>query len=122
MRVEKKYSSGTDEYRTSTPVATAVKFGHNKGFASKKKLEEHFSKHGSQVGATSVENYLQMAQALRDAPIGPDVLQEKRPSDSNYCRFQKSTGYFMVFEEDGTIRTFFRPNDGLRYYQRQMQR
>jgi pyocin large subunit-like protein len=84
-------------------------------------LEEHWQKHGREFRATSREQYLQMAQALRDAPVGGNVLEIVR-GDGAVSRFDKNSGAFIAFERNGTIRTFFRPNDGERYFRRQAQR
>ena len=94
----------------------------NVGFSSHEKLSEHFKKHGKEVGAVSEADYLEKAQALRDAPLTPDIREQLRPSDGHTCRFQKSTGYFEVFDNRKVIHTFFRPNDGEQYFERQMNR
>lgn len=59
-----------------------------------------------------------MAQSLRDAKAGPDVLESRRP-DGGAAHFDKKKGWFVTFDADGTIRTFFVPNDGVRYFNRQ---
>jgi hypothetical protein len=99
--------------RTSAP---------SRGFRSLARLEEHFSKHGREFKATSAAQYLALAQALRDAPVGGDVLELIRPGDGVVSRFDKRSGAFLAFDADGTIRTFFRPNDGEAYFRRQDRR
>ena len=42
--------------------------------------------------------------------------------DGVTTRFDRQTGAFVAFNRDGTIRTFFKPNDGERYYRRQAER
>ena len=37
-------------------------------------------------------------------------------------RFDRRTNYFGAYNRDGTIRTFFVPNDGERYFRRQASR
>jgi pyocin large subunit-like protein len=37
-------------------------------------------------------------------------------------RFDRRGGEFLAFERDLTIRTFFRPNDGEAYFDRQLKR
>ena len=39
--------------------------------------------------------------------------------DGVTTRFDRQTGAFIAFNPNGTIRTFFKPNDGERYYRRQ---
>ncbi len=97
------------------------RFG-DRGFRSSAQLEEHFEKHGAEFGARSAAEYLGLARHLRDAPVGEDVLEATRPVDGVVSRYQRSTGAFLAFDADGTIRTFFKPNDGERYFRRQLTR
>ncbi|MFN7928432.1 MAG: hypothetical protein U0Y68_10880 [Blastocatellia bacterium] len=92
------------------------------GFRSRRNLEEHYAKHGSEFGGISQTDYLRLAQSLRDAPAGGDILEAVRSADSITTRFDRKTGAFLAFNEDLTIRTFFKPNDGERYFKRQLQR
>lgn len=92
------------------------------GFRNQERLQEHFEKHGREFGASSAEQYDRMARALRDAPISPDILEATRKSDGVISRFDRTTGAFIAFETNGTIRTFFKPNDGERYFRRQLTR
>lgn len=66
--------------------------------------------------------YLSMAQTLRDEPVSSNVLEIVRDADRVVSRFDKRTGAFLAFDRDGTIRTFFKPNDGERYFRRQATR
>lgn len=99
-------------------LAPLTALAGGRGFRSDRYLDDHFAKHGREFGEISKQDYLKMAQSLRDAKVGPDVLESKRP-DGGYSRFDKRKGWFGAFESDGTIRTFFIPNDGLRYFRRQ---
>ena len=91
------------------------------GFRSRGALDEHFQKHGAEFGRITREQYLQRAQALRDAPAGGAVLEAKR-ADGVITRFSTATGEFLAFNPDYTIRTFFKPNDGRAYFRRQASR
>jgi len=91
------------------------------GFASRQKFLEHYDKHGAEFGSVSKEEYLREAQALRDRPAGGDVLEVTR-ADGVVTRFDKQSGAFLAFNPDLTIRTFFKPNDGERYFRRQSKR
>jgi pyocin large subunit-like protein len=51
-----------------------------------------------------------------------DGLTEARRPDGEFSRFNRRTGYFGAYNPDRTIRTFFIPNDGERYFRRQAQR
>lgn len=92
------------------------------GFRSRARLEDHYQKHGREFGRVSQDEYLRMAQTLRDAPAGGDVMEITRVSDGVISRFDRSSGAFLAFDPDGTIRTYFKPNDGEAYFRRQAKR
>ncbi len=96
-------------------------WGPTVGFASRNRLEEHYDKHGSEFGTISQQEYLRLAQALRDATAGGPILQSVR-RDGVVTRFDRRSGAFIAFNPNGVIRTFFRPNDGERYFRRQLER
>ena len=91
------------------------------GFASRRGLESHWQKHGAEFGNPSLERYLSMAQDLRDAPLSSKVIEAPQ-SNGSYARFDRTTGAFLAFNRDLTIRTFFRPNDGETYFRRAIHR
>jgi pyocin large subunit-like protein len=91
------------------------------GFRSQAQFEEHYQKHGSEFGHISKQEYLHLAQELRDAPAGGPILEARRP-DGEFSRFDRRHGYFGAYNRDGTIRTFFIPNAGERYFLRQARR
>jgi len=96
-------------------------WGAGVGFADTRRLEEHYEKHGAEFGHITKQDYLRQAQLLRDARVGGPVLETVR-ADRVATRFDRQTGAFIAFNPNGTIRTFFKPNDGERYYRRQAER
>ncbi len=100
---------------------TALPARPHVGFVNERRLEEHYEKHGSEFGRISKQEYLHQAQLLRDAQVGGPVLQTVR-ADGVTTKFDRQTGAFVAFNPNGTIRTFFKPNDGERYYRRQADR
>lgn len=91
------------------------------GFRSRQQLDDHYAKHGAEFGKITKSQYLQMAQEFRDLPKGGDVLEAVR-EDRVITRFHKKKGWFLAVNGDRTIRTFFVPNDGERYFWRQAKR
>jgi len=91
------------------------------GFVDQRHLAEHYEKHGAEFGHISKQDYLHQAQLLRDAQADGPVLETIR-RNGVATRFDRDTGAFIAFNPDGTIRTFFKPNDGERYYRRQADR
>jgi len=110
--------------RPSTPAATVERSAitrPNVGFRSRAQFNEHFQKHGAEFGRVTQQEYLRAAQTLRDAPVGGAIEEIRRP-DGTVSRFDRASGAFIAFNADGTIRTFFKPNDGEAYFRRQASR
>ena len=113
-----------DDLPKSVVTGNAVKSQSNPvnskiGFRTRRKFDEHFEKHGREFGSISQDEYLRLAQTLRDAPVGGDIL-ELSHGDGTVSRFDRSTGIFVAFDKDLTLRTCFKPNDGERYFKRQI--
>jgi pyocin large subunit-like protein len=102
-------------------LACALAWAGGAGFRSQRHLDEHYAKHGHEFGSISKAEYLRLAQELRDAPAGGDILEAVR-TDGVVTRFRRGKGYFGAYNRDRTIRTFFIPNDGERYFHRQAKR
>ncbi len=93
---------------------------HSKiGFASERNLAEHYRKHGREFGKVSREEYLLMAQDLRDRPLDMNILESVR-RDGVITRFDRRTKAFIAFERNLVIRTFFKPAEGEKYFHRQL--
>ena len=119
-RVELPAPSPANQTATVSPPKAA--FVHrSEAFETQSKLVEHFHKHGAEFGNVTVDQYLRLAQDERDKPAAPPV-EEIRRADGVTTRFDSSTGGFLAFNGDHTIRTFFRPNDGRAYFIRQANR
>jgi pyocin large subunit-like protein len=101
--------------------AGAPAFQAEIGFATRRKFLDHYEKHGAEFGSISREEYLRQAQILRDSPVAGDILEARR-ADGVITRFDRKTGAFLAFNPDLTIRTYFKPNDGEKYFRRQSKR
>jgi len=102
-------------------AGTGKTWGTRVGFVNERRLDEHYDKHGPEFGRITKQDYLHQAQLLRDAEVGGPVLQTVR-ADGVTTRYDRQTGAFVAFNRNGTIRTFFKPHDGERYYRRQAER
>ena len=91
-----------------------------RGFRTQRLLDDHYAKHGQEFGGISKAQYLALAQELRDAPVGDQVLEARR--GSVITRFHRQRGHFGAYNADRTIRTFFIPVRGEAYFRRQAQR
>lgn len=102
----------------ATSAAAAAPAHPEIGFHSHAHLVEHYEKHGVEFGAIGMDEYLRLAQTLRDRPASGDVLETKR-ADGVITRYDRASGAFIAFDSDLQIRTFFKPNDGETYFRRQ---
>lgn len=111
----------TESAETESSAAHAEPRHPEVGFRSRERLLEHFRKHGREFGVKKSADYLRLAQTLRDRPRSDEVLEFVR-NDAVTCRFDRASGAFVAYNSDGTLRTFFRPNDGEAYFERQKSR
>lgn len=79
-------------------------------------LEEHYYKHGIDMGFDSPEEYLEAANAVI---ANPDALTKTEKEDGDTVYYVKATNEFVVLSSDGYIRTYFNPDDGINYFNRQ---
>jgi pyocin large subunit-like protein len=96
---------------------TGLAFAGGQGFRTDDLLRDHYAKYGHEFGSITRQQYLHLAQQLRDSHAGKYILESKRPD--GLIKFDRRHGYFGAYEPDGTIRTFFIPTDGVRYFERQ---
>lgn len=85
-------------------------------FRSEKLLEEHYEKHGIEMGFESAEEYEDAAAAV---VADSDVLHKTEKEDGDDVYYLEDTNEFVVVSTDGYIRTYFEPEDGLEYFEKQ---
>jgi len=90
----------------------------NQGFRTPHLLQDHYSRFGKQFGNISIDQYLRLAQQLRDSTPGRHILISKR-ADGGGSKFDLKRGWFVAYDGDGTLRTFFVPKDGVRFFEDQ---
>lgn len=96
----------------------AAAWGGGAGFRTQHLLQEHYARHGKDFGQITIEQYLHLAQQLRDAHAGKSVLESKRPTGGG-AKFDRRRGWFVSYDADGTLRTFFVPKDGIHFFESQ---
>src|SRR5690606_15850533 len=102
-------------------ACTAPAVDEKPQFASEKHLDDHYVKHvirQKEFGNISKEEYLRRAQELVTSEPGGDILVKRR-SNGDRLFYNQRTNEFAVLTEDGIIRTFFKPRDGIDYFRRQ---
>lgn len=89
-------------------------------FRSKKLLNEHFEKHGAEFegdfGYDTPEKY---ENGASDVVNDPDALFKYEKEDGDGVYYIEATNEFVILSKDGYIRTYFRPNSGKKYFDRQ---
>lgn len=79
-------------------------------------MEEHYKKHGRDMGFASPEEYQSAAAAV---VLNSEALHKTEAEDGDDVYYIESTNEFVVVSADGYIRTYFKPDSGIRYYNRQ---
>lgn len=90
-------------------------------FASEQVFQKHYDKHQHEFGEISMQEYLELANTLADAPVSDDVVQLVR-SDGSISKYCFSTNEFVVVTADGKIRTYFKPADKEAYWDEELKR
>ena len=85
-------------------------------FRNKDLLKSHYKKHGRYMGFDSAEEYLAAANAVI---ANPDALTKTEKEDGDYLYYVEDTNEFVVLSRDGYIRTYFCPDSGRRYFDKQ---
>ncbi len=105
--VEEITATYTEEITTTSTIQY--------NFRKTEYLEEHFQKHGGEMGCKNSEEYLEKANLVILSEFSLTRIQD----DEDTAYFLESTGEFVVVSSDGYIRTYFIPNDGIEYFNRQ---
>ena len=85
-------------------------------FRNEKLLNDHYEKHGKEMGFDSAESYETAANEIIN---NPDSLHRIEEEDGDDVYYLEETNGFVIVSIDGYIRTFFYPEDGLAYFNRQ---
>ncbi len=85
-------------------------------FRKESYLEEHFEKHGAEFDYATKEEYLEGANRVI---ASEDALHKTEAEDGDHIYYLEATNEIVFVSADGYIRTYFRPRDGIAYYDRQ---
>lgn len=86
------------------------------GFRTDRQLEDHFERHGVEMGFEDEDAYVAGANRVI---ASPDALHKLEAEDGDDVYYLEETNEFVVVSKDGYIRTYFEPDDGIDYYERQ---
>ena len=110
---EKKTEATTKEDRTET---TEITDERPLTFRNANRLNEHYEKHGIEMGFSSAEEY---EAAAKKVVLNKDSLHKLEEEDGDDVYYLEISNEFVVVSPDGYIRTYFNPSDGINYYNRQ---
>lgn len=79
-------------------------------------LEDHFKKHKAEFNYSTASEYLEGANRVLQ---NPNVLHKIESEDGDDVYYLEATNELVVISKDGYIRTYFKPSDGLDYFDRQ---
>ena len=85
-------------------------------FRSKKLLDQHYEKHGKDMGFANAKDYEAAAAAV---VANPDALHKIEKEDGDDIYYLEETNEFVVVSTDGYLRTYFLPDSGIKYYNKQ---
>lgn len=100
---------------TKPPVTDEVAES-NLHFRSDKLLNDHYEKHGIEMGFESAREYEAAAAAVVS---NPRALHKTEKEDGDDVYYVEETNEFVIVSTDGFIRTYFYPSGGIAYYERQ---
>lgn len=85
-------------------------------FRNSKLLNQHYDKHGKEMGFASALEY---EAAASDVVNNPNALNKIEAEDGDFVYYVEETNEFVVLSTDGYIRTYFLPDSGKKYYDKQ---
>ncbi|MBP5471516.1 MAG: hypothetical protein J6Y12_02475 [Lachnospiraceae bacterium] len=98
-----------------TPPVTAVPAAVYH-FRNANLLNDHFVKHGIEMGFATAEAYEAAASAVI---TNPNSLYKIEAEDGDGVYYLEATNEFVILSTDGYIRTYFLPSGGKAYFDRQ---
>lgn len=110
--------TGCDVNKSVKSVSLKTSQDHVKSyrFRNRRLLNEHYEKHGIDMGFKSAEEYESAASA---AVSNPDALHKTETEDGDDVYYITATNEFVIVSTDGYIRTYFKPDSGIKYYNKQ---
>lgn len=107
-----------DSNDTNTDKVVSEKEENNTSyyFRNDNLLSQHYDKHGKDMGFDSKESY---EAAASDVINNPNALHKTEKEDGDEVYYVEETNEFVVLSTDGYIRTYFLPDKGITYYNKQ---
>ena len=102
----------------AAPPATAAQHiaGGQLHWGNPETLQDHFKRHGADFDATDPEDYARQAHAFY---LDRERHQVKTDTDGAVRVYDAATNAFGAYRADGAARTYFKPDNGQAYFDRQ---
>ena len=110
IQTEQEEAADAEQTDAEQTARTAYKFRNDD------LLESHYWKHGKEMGFDSPDEYLMAANAVI---ANPDAMTKTEKEDGDLVFYVEETNEFVVLSTDGYIRTYFYPDSGRRYFEKQ---
>ncbi len=85
-------------------------------FRNEDARKEHYEKHGDEFGYQDAAEYEAGANRVIQSD---EALHKEEAEDGDDVYYLEATNEFVIVSTDGYIRTYFKPEDGIAYYNRQ---
>lgn len=85
-------------------------------FRNERLLQEHYEKHGIEMGFASAQAY---QEAASNAASNPAALHKLEAEDGDDVYYLEESNEFVIVSTDGYLRTYFNPDRGKDYFDRQ---
>lgn len=112
-------STAAPTTRETTAAASAEAYVEYH-FRNDKLLNQHFEKHGAEFkddfGYKTAKEY---EKGASDVINDPDALFKHESEDGDGVYYLEDSNEFVILSTDGYIRTYFRPNGGRKYFDKQ---
>lgn len=107
---------GSRDDSSQSTTYSSQEYSHEHEFTSEESWESHFEKHGDEFTYTTKEEYLDGANRVINSP---DALQKEEAEDGDKIYYLEATNEIVFMAKNGEIRTYFKPSDGIDYFNRQ---
>lgn len=103
----------------ATPVPSETPTKKTYTFRNDGLLQQHFEKHGKDMGYATPEEYVLGANRVI---ASPEALHKLEAEDGDDVYYLERTNEFVIVSTDGYIRTYFLPDSGINYFNKQSRR
>lgn len=103
----------------ASPVPSETPTTKTYTFRNDELLQQHFEKHGKDMGYAIPEDYVLGANWVI---ASPEALHKLEAEDGDDVYYLERTNEFVIVSTDGYIRTYFLPDSGINYFNKQSRR